>query len=382
MLDGMTEKADAWKMTSDLHADHGKSDPFAAAIRATRMPMIITDPRQADNPIIFANDAFLKLTGYGRDDVVGRNCRFLQGETTDRASVKVLRDAIADGRDVALDILNYRKDGTTFWNALYISPVHNEAGELRYFFASQLDVTDRKEAEMDANAQKDVFEREVQRRTAELVDSAEELRQALAAKMTLLHEVDHRVKNNLQMIASMILMQTRAIPDEGVRNSLRSMLERVEALATVHRRLYQSDDVSTFDVAEFARDLVHDLAGAAGREDIQIDFEAEPLLVPAAKAAPVALILNELVTNALKHGFADGRKGRLGVSIKRTDGQFRIVVEDDGPGIAADAAGGTFGTSLIKTLGRQLQAKVDWKAASPGTRVEVDLPIAQPRSGE
>jgi PAS domain-containing protein len=73
------ENADAWHMTGDLHAEQGKGDPFAAAIRATRMPMIVTDPRQPDNPIVFANDAFLHLTGYRRDEVMGRNCRFLQG---------------------------------------------------------------------------------------------------------------------------------------------------------------------------------------------------------------------------------------------------------------------------------------------------------------
>lgn len=73
------EPADAWHMTDDLHAEHGKGDPFAAAIRATRMSMIITDPRRPDNPIVFVNDAFLRLTGYERREVMGRNCRFLQG---------------------------------------------------------------------------------------------------------------------------------------------------------------------------------------------------------------------------------------------------------------------------------------------------------------
>ena len=77
------ESPDAWHMTDDLHAEQGKGDPFAAAIRATRMSMIITDPRKPDNPIVFANDSFLRLTGYAREEVIGRNCRFLQGPDTD-----------------------------------------------------------------------------------------------------------------------------------------------------------------------------------------------------------------------------------------------------------------------------------------------------------
>ena len=112
------EKADAWRMTDRLGAEHGKGDPFAAAIRGTRMPMLITDPRQHDNPIVFANDAFLVLTGYERDEVMGRNCRFLQGEGTDPAAVDQMRAAIRDEVDINLDILNYRKDGRPFWNAL------------------------------------------------------------------------------------------------------------------------------------------------------------------------------------------------------------------------------------------------------------------------
>src|SRR5918993_4068994 len=94
------ERADAWHMTDRLQAEHGKGDPFAAAIRGTRMPMLITDPRQDDNPIVFVNDAFLLLTGYERDEVLGRNCRFLQGPNTDPAAVTRLRDAIGAETDI------------------------------------------------------------------------------------------------------------------------------------------------------------------------------------------------------------------------------------------------------------------------------------------
>ncbi|WP_225783720.1 histidine kinase famiy protein [Xenophilus sp. Marseille-Q4582] len=126
--------------------DH-KDDIFFAAIETTRMPMLITDPRQEDNPIVFANRAFVSMTGYAAEEILGTNCRFLQGPATDRAAVAVIREAVAARTEVQIELLNYRKDGSTFWNALFISPVYNPAGELVYFFASQLDVSRRRDAE-------------------------------------------------------------------------------------------------------------------------------------------------------------------------------------------------------------------------------------------
>ena len=131
------------------------SDIFFAAVEATRMPMIVTDPRQPDNPIIFANQAFLGMTGYGLDEMIGRNCRFLQGPETDPATVAEIRDAIAGTRECSVEILNYRKNGSSYWNALFVSPVYDRTGALVYFFGSQLDVSRRHDAEEGlAQAQK------------------------------------------------------------------------------------------------------------------------------------------------------------------------------------------------------------------------------------
>jgi PAS domain S-box-containing protein len=124
-----------------------RGDVFAAAINMTRMPMIVTDPNQPNNPIVFANKAFLDLTGYALDEIIHRNCRFLQGARTDRETVAELREAIAEGRGCAVEILNYKRDGTPFWNSLFVGPVFDEHGKLIYFFASQLDVTRRRTSE-------------------------------------------------------------------------------------------------------------------------------------------------------------------------------------------------------------------------------------------
>jgi PAS domain S-box-containing protein len=138
-------KRDEARISAEIAGTDGGIDPFVAAVHATRMPMVITNPRLPDNPIVFVNDSFCRLTGYNRDEIVGRNCRFLQGSETDPAVVRLLREAIAAPRAIEIDIRNHRKDGTPFWNRLLMAPVHDAGGQLAYFFASQLDVSNERE---------------------------------------------------------------------------------------------------------------------------------------------------------------------------------------------------------------------------------------------
>ncbi|WP_308458064.1 PAS domain-containing protein [Sphingomonas sp. NBWT7] len=156
-------------------------DPFSSAVRATRMPMIITDPRKPDNPIVFANAAFAKLTGYYRGDILGRNCRFLQGPDTDQADVAQVRAAIAARTPIELELLNYKKDGTRFWNRLLVSPVFADDGELTYFFASQFDVTLERERLARLQSDRDELEAQIAKRNVALEASEQRLRFALEA---------------------------------------------------------------------------------------------------------------------------------------------------------------------------------------------------------
>lgn len=110
---------------------------------------VLSDPRQPDNPIVACNDAFLTLTGYGRDEVVGRNCRFLSGPDTEPTLTQRLRDAIRDRAPTIVEILNYRKDGTTFRNAVMVAPMFDEQGQLQYFLGSQMEVADNSSAHRD-----------------------------------------------------------------------------------------------------------------------------------------------------------------------------------------------------------------------------------------
>lgn len=107
-------------------------------ISSSTVAAVVSDPRCRDNPIIACNEAFLQLTGYGREEILGRNCRFLRGERTEPAQTEMLRNAIAAMQPVMVELINYRKDGTPFRNAVMVAPLFDEEGELAYFLGSQM----------------------------------------------------------------------------------------------------------------------------------------------------------------------------------------------------------------------------------------------------
>jgi len=200
---------------------------------------------------------------------------------------------------------------------------------------------------------------------------AEALRIALAESNALLREVDHRVKNNLQLIASLIQLQLRRAADPAARQALQTVLERLNAVTTVHRRLFQGDP-HFFDAAEFIRDLAPDLAAAAGRDDLAISLDLEPVQIPASAAAPLALVVGELMGNALKHAYPDGRAGRIAVSLRGEAGDCVIVIADDGIGLNDQPP--ALGLTVVRLLCQQLHAKLDFAPGGSGVKVTVRAP--------
>ncbi|WP_166762219.1 hybrid sensor histidine kinase/response regulator [Xanthomonas euroxanthea] len=182
-----------------LPVEKHRSDIFFAAVETTRMPMTVTDPHLPDNPIVFANRAFLEMTGYSAEEIIGNNCRFLQGPETDRSSIDDVRESIENRREFATEVLNYRKDGSSFWNALFVSPVFDESGRLVYFFGSQLDVSRRRDAE-DALRQAQKMEA-LGQLTGGIAHDFNNLLQVMAGHLEVIQMMANKGGDNAQRIA-------------------------------------------------------------------------------------------------------------------------------------------------------------------------------------
>ncbi|MBI1272884.1 MAG: response regulator [Alphaproteobacteria bacterium] len=164
---------------------------FAAAIDATAGGVIITDPNQPDNPIIFVNQGFTQIAGYTSDEVVGKNCRMLQGSHTDSLSARTISHAVKHRKPVSTEILNYRKDGTPFWNALSISPVFNEYGGLVNFIGMQTDITDIKNTQEALRLAKSEAERGANMKSNFLAMMSHEIRtpiNSILGALSLMHD--------------------------------------------------------------------------------------------------------------------------------------------------------------------------------------------------
>ena len=331
-------------------------------------PMVITDARAPDNPVAWANAAFLQATGYDADEIVGHNCRMLQGPATDRATVERIRAAVLAAEPISAELLNYRKDGTAFWNAMTITPV-SDADGVAFYYAAQADMTHVHQFEVTLRGTNDELERLVDARTQALTA-------ALEQKTALLHEVDHRVKNNLQVISSLMLLKARRTPEGEARDALQSMAERISALSTAHRLLYSEGDCAHFNLGEFASEFLADMNAGLDPERRRIEADVEPIAVAAAMAAPLALLIHELTANALRHAFPDEREGRVSIAARRNASGMHLTIRDDGVGLASappNPAG--FGRNLVEMVVRQMRGTIVWTDAAPGTNVEIDIPL-------
>ncbi len=203
----------------------------------------------------------------------------------------------------------------------------------------------------------------------------EALQQMLDERTALLHELDHRVKNNLQLLLSLVGIEFRQAEDEHVRQALGRMKERMQALGAAHRDLYDRQGSTRFDASSFAKGLCQELTSSLSGVRITPAFEVENVEIEAAKAAPMALLFNEIVVNALTHAYKE-RHGQLKLVLHVRDGTLLFQLSDDAFSLEEKEAAqkGASGT-ILKALARQLDADVEWPREDPSTLVRVLIPV-------
>jgi two-component sensor histidine kinase len=205
----------------------------------------------------------------------------------------------------------------------------------------------------------------------------EKLAASLHEKEVLLREVHHRVKNNLQVVSGFLELQSARLADPGAREICRESRQRIRTMALIHEGLYRNHDLCTVRMDRYIQHLTADLLKTYGRGDggVLLTTEVSPDLdLPVDTVTPVALILNELVSNALKHAFPGGRKGRIRVEFLRLqDGGCRLTVCDDGVGIptrgAAPRPGASLGMKLVTMLAQQMGGKLEVRGEKGATFV-------------
>jgi two-component sensor histidine kinase len=202
-----------------------------------------------------------------------------------------------------------------------------------------------------------------------------ELRSLLDERTALLNELDHRVKNNLQLLLSLISYDIRHAEQGPVRQALGSVKQRIQALGTVHRDLYRSEGLGTFDAAAFVADLAADLLASIERTDIVPDYRLDPVAIPSGQAAPVALLLNEILSNAIHYAY-DDRHGRLRLDLRHKEGTCCFEVTDDAFTDEEKAEARIRSTGpIFKALSRQLAAEVEWPESEPSVLVRITFPL-------
>jgi PAS domain S-box-containing protein len=298
-----------------------RGDIFFAAVEMTRMPMVLSDPNLPDHPLVFVNNAFLDLTGYEEAEVLGRNCRFLQGAQTDREVVRQLREAVEARQAIAVEILNYRRDGSPFWNAVFMGPVYGPKGELIYFFASQLDVSRRRESEQAL-------------RQAQKMESIGQLTAGVA----------HDFNNLLQVLTTSLARLTERGSDEAARRRYlaaaanaadRGVKLTRQLLAFARRSRLEPRTVDLSALVASISELLETTAGARAR--LRLDL-AEAL--PAITVDPVHLemALINIVLNA-RDAMPEGGDLRVETRLRPAGGgaggrEVLLSVGDSGLGMA------------------------------------------------
>ncbi|CAN5370934.1 hypothetical protein BH10PSE9_BH10PSE9_17110 [soil metagenome] len=319
--------------------------PFVVAAETTRMAMVFTDAREADNPIIFANDSFLSLTGYDRAEILGKGFNFLMAQAADAKALAKIEKEFKGDSDGGTEILYRRKDGSEFWAGVFISPVRDEAGAIVQYFASFVDLTKHKDDE--------------------------------AQSKMLIDELNHRVKNTLSTVQSIVWQALRTTSDPRV---VRASIEsRLFALSRSHDLLTRErwESAGLLDVVNDALEPFLVAGGRAARFVVR----GKNIRFPPKAALALGIAFNELATNAVKYGAFSNETGSILIewsieSSSPSEGD-RLVLrwqEKDGPPVTPPTRKG-FGSRVLESgLARELEGTVHLDYGPAGLVCTINVP--------
>lgn len=256
------------------------------------------------------------------------------------AEDRPLLESVASGNFDNPVVLRWRKkDGSIIWTEQINVPVHDEAGNLVAIEGIARDITERKLAE-------------------------EALVQSLREKEILVREIHHRVKNNMQVISSILNLQSAQLDDPRAKTAFKECQYRIRSMALVHERLYRSRDLSRIDFGDYLSTIAHHifLDHQISQEQVQLHQEIEPVELNINTAVPLGLIINEMITNAFKHAFPAGRRGNLWLNLRKiNEGRAELIVRDDGVGLPDGLDTKkveSLGMVIINTLVEQIDGKL------------------------
>lgn len=352
--DAKGEVVSASKIVNDLSHRRRMERQFRQLLESAPDAMVIAD---ASGTIQLANSQAERLFGYAAAELIGQPVELLMPERFRGRHPNHRKDYAGAPRvrpmGSGLELFGQRKDGSEFPIELSLSPLETDSGML--VSSAIRDISERKRVEKLT------------------LDSLHE-------KKMLLKEVHHRVKNNLAVIASLFYLQQRDLTDPGMIRVMQESQDRVRSMAMVHESLYNSDSMAEVDFADYADNLARQLIDSYSREGhIRLTTTLAPVSMSINIAVPCGLILNEIVTNAVKHAFPDGRTGNIHLSLSQPDPRTCVLeVRDDGTGLPDGfdpAAGHSLGLHLIRSLSRQVDGLYEFLPASPGTLARLTLNV-------
>jgi PAS domain S-box-containing protein len=347
----IADKSEAQKAAeADVESFRDDLGPFVVAAEETRMAMVFTDAKEPGHPIIFANDAFLSLTGYAKDEVLGQDFNFLVERGADAEALAKIESEFKGHSEGGAEIQYRRKDGSAFWAVLFISPVRDEDDDVVQYFASFVDLTRHK------------------------VEQAE--------SRMLIDELNHRVKNTLATVQSIVWQASRANSDPKV---IREAVEsRLFALSRSHDLLTRENWQSA-GLADVLNDALEPFGVADGRAE-RVTIKGENIRFPPKAALALGIAFNELATNAVKYGAFSNATGfvdiewevELGASGPRLILHWR---EKDGPPVRPPSRRG-FGSRVIERgLAHELEGAVHLQYRTEGLVCMINIPAPGPRNG-